>query len=96
MTGFGQSSAVGIGGDPVRAQFIDVLELFLSDDATAAIIAIYYIGGAAEEDAAQFPIDEAKKVDQSQQLDLLPGDITSRAHNGPCGCSHFRRQGRGR
>jgi succinyl-CoA synthetase alpha subunit len=72
--GLGQSTAVGIGGDPVKGtDFIAVLEMFLADPATTSIIMIGEIGGASEEDAAEFIKSEAKKGRKKPMAGFIAG-----------------------
>jgi len=72
--GLGQTSAVGIGGDPVKGtEFIDILEMFLADDDTQAIVMIGEIGGDAEEQAAAFIADEAKRGRRKPMVGFIAG-----------------------
>ncbi len=72
--GLGQTTAVGIGGDPVKGtEFTEILAMFLADDATEAIIMIGEIGGAGEEDAAQFLADEARRGRKKPMVGFIAG-----------------------
>jgi succinyl-CoA synthetase alpha subunit len=72
--GLGQTTAVGIGGDPVKGtEFIAMLEMFLADPKTESIVMIGEIGGSAEEDAAQFVKDEAKRGRKKPMVGFIAG-----------------------
>ncbi len=74
QVGLGQTTAAGIGGDPVKGtDFIEILEMFLADRQTEAIIMIGEIGGASEEDAAQFLKDEAKRGRKKPMVGFIAG-----------------------
>jgi succinyl-CoA synthetase alpha subunit len=72
--GLGQTTAVGIGGDPIKGtEFIEVLEMLLADAKTQSIVMIGEIGGAGEEDAAQFLKDEAKRGRKKPMVGFIAG-----------------------
>ena len=74
QVGLGQTTAVGIGGDPVKGtEFIAVLEMFLADPKTKSIVMIGEIGGSSEEDAAQFLKDEAKRSRKKPMVGFIAG-----------------------
>jgi succinyl-CoA synthetase alpha subunit len=72
--GLGQTTAVGIGGDPVKGtDFIEVLEMFLADPTTHSIVMIGEIGGTGEEDAAAFLKDEARRGRKRPMVGFIAG-----------------------
>jgi succinyl-CoA synthetase alpha subunit len=74
QVGLGQTTAAGIGGDPVKGMdFMEILEMFLADAETEAIIMIGEIGGSSEEDAAQFLKDEAKRGRKKPMVGFIAG-----------------------
>jgi succinyl-CoA synthetase alpha subunit len=74
QVGLGQTTAVGIGGDPVKGtEFIEMLEMLLADPATHSIVMIGEIGGSGEEDAAAFLKDEARRGRKKPMVGFIAG-----------------------
>ncbi len=93
--GLGQTTALGIGGDPVKGMdFIEGLEMFLADKATEAIVMIGEIGGSSEEDASQFLKDEARKGRKKPMVGFIAGRTRRPAAAWARRRDHRRRQGR--
>ena len=90
--GYGQSSCVGIGGDPINGmKHIDVMRLFNDDPETDAVIMVGEIGGTDEEECARWIKGNMKKP----VVGFIAGVTAPRRQaHGPCRCDHLRRTGR--